>query len=32
MADTSQWQRLPAEFDKDQAKAYSFTQESIFID
>ena len=24
MADTSQWQRLvPAEFDKDQAKAYS---------
>jgi hypothetical protein len=26
MADTSQWQRLPAEFDKDQAKAYSFTQ------
>ena len=26
MADASQWQRLPAEFDKDQAKAYSFTQ------
>jgi hypothetical protein len=26
MADTSRWQRLPAEFDKDQAKAYSFTQ------
>ena len=26
MADTSQWQRLPAEFDKNQAKAYSFTQ------
>ena len=26
MADTSQWQRLPAEFDKDQAKAYSFTR------
>jgi hypothetical protein len=26
MADTGQWQRLPAEFDKNQAKAYSFTQ------
>ena len=26
MADTSQWQRLPAEFDKNQAKADSFTQ------
>jgi hypothetical protein len=26
MADTSQWHRLPAEFDKNQAKAYSFTQ------
>ena len=26
MADTSRWQRLPAEFDKDQAKAYSFTR------
>jgi hypothetical protein len=26
MADTSQWQRLPAEFDKNQAKAYTFTQ------
>jgi hypothetical protein len=26
MADTSRWRRLPAEFDKDQAKAYSFTQ------
>ena len=27
MADTtSRWQRLPAEFDKDQAKAYSFAQ------
>jgi hypothetical protein len=26
MADTSRWQRLPTEFDKDQAKAYSFTQ------
>ena len=26
MADTSRWQRLPAEFDKTQAKAYSFTQ------
>jgi hypothetical protein len=25
MADASQWQRIPAEFDKDQAKAYSFT-------
>ena len=24
MADTRQWQRLPAEFDKSQAKAYSF--------
>ena len=24
MADTSKWQRLPAEFDKSQAKAYSF--------
>ena len=24
MADTSKWQRLPAEFDKRQAKAYSF--------
>jgi hypothetical protein len=24
MADTSRWQRLPAEFDKNQAKAYSF--------
>jgi hypothetical protein len=26
MADTSRWQHLPAEFDKTQAKAYSFTQ------
>ena len=26
MADTSRWQRLPAEFDKDQAKAYSFVR------
>jgi hypothetical protein len=26
MADTGRWQRLPAEFDKTQAKAYSFTQ------
>jgi hypothetical protein len=26
MADTTTWQRLPAEFDKNQAKAYSFTQ------
>ncbi len=26
MADTSRWQRLPAEFDKNQAKAYSFAQ------
>jgi hypothetical protein len=26
MADTSKWQRQPAEFDKDQAKAYSFTR------
>ena len=26
MADISQWQRILAEFDKDQAKAYSFTQ------
>jgi hypothetical protein len=26
MADTSRWQRLPAEFDKNQAKAYSLTQ------
>jgi hypothetical protein len=26
MADASQWQRLPAEFEKNQAKAYSFTQ------
>jgi hypothetical protein len=26
MADTSQWRRLPAEFDKKQAKAHSFTQ------
>ncbi len=26
MADTSRWQRLPAEFDLNQAKAYSFTQ------
>jgi len=26
MTDTSRWQRLPAEFDKNQAKAYSFTQ------
>ena len=25
MANTSKWQRLPAEFDKNQAKAYSFT-------
>ncbi len=25
-ADTSKWQRLPAEFDKRQAKAYSFAQ------
>ena len=24
MADTSKWQRIPAEFDKTQAKAYSF--------
>jgi hypothetical protein len=24
MADTSKWQRIPAEFDKNQAKAYSF--------
>ena len=28
MADTSRWQHLPAEFDKTQAKAYSFTQPS----
>ncbi len=28
MADASQWQRIPTEFDKDQAKAYSFTQPS----
>jgi hypothetical protein len=26
MADTSKWQRLPAEFDRLQARAYSFTQ------
>jgi hypothetical protein len=26
MADTSKWQRLPAEFDKDQVKAHSFTR------
>ena len=26
MADTNKWQRLLAEFDKNQAKAYSFTQ------
>jgi hypothetical protein len=26
MADTSQWQRLPAEFDRNQAKACTFTQ------
>jgi hypothetical protein len=26
MADTSRWQHLPTEFDKTQAKAYSFTQ------
>jgi hypothetical protein len=26
MADTRRWQHLPAEFDKTQAKAYSFTQ------
>jgi hypothetical protein len=24
MADASKWQRLPAEFDKSQTKAYSF--------
>ncbi len=26
MADTTRWQRIPEEFDKDQAKAYSFTR------
>ena len=26
MAGTNKWQRLPAEFDKKQANAYSFTQ------
>jgi hypothetical protein len=26
MADTNEWQRLPEEFEKNQAEAYSFTQ------
>ena len=26
MADTSEWKRLPAEFDRHQAKAHSFTR------